>query len=104
MRCAASSLRGQVSAGQQIGESKMKLNIESLDTNCEVELTTDSPKSSYGLPVLRVDGNDYGPCDWVGGQLLAGDLAVLAKLPGTRAFLQQSPNASKWWNLESVTA
>ena len=30
-------------------------------------LTTDHPASSYGQPVLIVDGNAYGPADYVPG-------------------------------------
>ena len=28
-----------------------------------IELTTNSPASHYGIPVLRIDGDDYGPAD-----------------------------------------
>ena len=29
----------------------------------EIELTTDHPSSSYGIPVLTIDGEAYGPSD-----------------------------------------
>jgi hypothetical protein len=32
----------------------------------KAELTTDSTMSHYGIPVLRLNGNDYGPKDVVG--------------------------------------
>lgn len=78
------------------------MQIEILGRTVEAELTTDSPKSSYGLPVLRVDGEDYGPGDWVGA-LKAGDIAILGRLQGTRDFLDQHPEASRWWDLSQVT-
>lgn len=79
----------------------MKIEIPS--GTVEVELTTESAASSFGLPVLRVAGVDHGPCDWVGSTgLMAGDIAILGKIPGTRGFLNQAPDAARWWDVENV--
>ena len=68
------------------------------------ELTTNSPKSSHGLPVLRCDGEDFGPKDYIPRiGLMAGDVAVVGNLPGTLAFLRQASDASKYWDMEQIT-
>lgn len=80
----------------------MKIEIPS--GSVEAELTTESAVSSYGLSVLRVSGVDHGPRDWVGNTgLMAGDVAILGKIPGTRGFLMQDPDAARWWDVENVT-
>lgn len=39
-------------------------------------LTTDHPRSNYGLPVLVLDGRAYGPGDLAGAVLLCDDHAL----------------------------
>lgn len=81
------------------------IKLSFLDFELSVELTTESPKSSYGLPVLRVNGLDYGPKDHVAGtNLTAGDVAILSKIEGTKDFLCQAPDAARWWDIKSVIA
>jgi hypothetical protein len=78
--------------------------IQLVSGTVEAELTTNSPKSSYGLPVLRCNGDDYGPKDWVTGLgLMAGDIAVVGNLEGTLDFLKQAADADKYWDLGNVT-
>jgi hypothetical protein len=46
----------------------MTIAIKQSNSGPLVELTTDSPDSCYGLPVLRVDNgssHDFGPRDWI---------------------------------------
>jgi hypothetical protein len=67
----------------------------------KVELATDSPASSYGLPVLRcwVDGNqagDFGPRDTLPNGALAGEYVAHPPFPlfaygEAKAFCAQWP-------------
>lgn len=56
--------------------------IYSPQKGIHVTLTTDSPMSSYGIPVLRVtlkgESFDLGPADILPNGLAAGDLARMA--------------------------
>jgi hypothetical protein len=70
----------------------------------KIELTTDGNASSYGFPVLRVDGVQYGPMDQVpchDRKLLAGAFVVDCVLHGTldrqaaMRFLAQAPEFSQ---------
>ena len=87
----------------------MKYTNKDIGIEVEMELTTESTSSHYGLPVLRISGicseknvfGDFGPGDHI-GNLLAGDIAVLSKIPGAHAFLSQHPEAARFWNLEEV--
>ena len=73
----------------------------------EYKLTTDSPMSSYGIPVVRVENEspgDYGPADmltFAGLPVVASGLVALwARLAGrtpeeiefAKSFLAQDPN------------
>lgn len=71
-------------------------------------LTTEHPASSYGLPVLVLDGVAYGPDDFIQPNVMAGDAIVSAdditmQIPSAAllmaaiAFVRQSPeNRDRW--------
>lgn len=44
-------------------------------TRIEATLTTENPASSYGIPVLEIEGKAYGPADLMPSGLAAGELA-----------------------------
>ncbi len=49
----------------------MNIQVTKVKNGAEICLTTDSPASRYGIPVLRITGNftmtaDFGPADLVG--------------------------------------
>lgn len=79
----------------------------SKNESLKIELTTDSPASSYGISVARIDGVDYGPGDRVplgknalGTRLAASLVYEWAQEPGrtpeereaARRFLRQWPD------------
>lgn len=47
----------------------------------KIELTTKSSASSYGIPVARIDGQDYGPGDTLGDRLVAEIVSKWAEDP-----------------------
>lgn len=76
----------------------------------KIELTTDSPVSRYGMPAVRIDGNDYGPADEVpvpmrDGRVTRIPAAVLVMQAArlellnsdeTKRFLSQWPVGPQW--------
>ena len=49
-------------------------------TGVKATLTTDSSSSHYGIPVLRVEGEDYGPADILPSGLSGA--ALIAQVAG----------------------
>jgi hypothetical protein len=71
-----------------------------------VELTTESTQSHYGIPVARIDGVDHGPLDIVSGtNLTAGDVCIMhgKRGEGLIRFLCQVGNAETLWDLSALT-
>lgn len=70
----------------------------------EIELTTDHPTSSHGVPVAIVDGAAYGPDDVIGGVPVGSTVYLAVQQPDghpdlvlARRFLAASPvNGPRW--------
>lgn len=58
----------------------------------KIELTTESPLSSYDIPIVRINGVDYGPADIV---LQTEKTAAQFVIENIKKFLSQWPSGPK---------